>query len=159
MFQIFLLGPFYQLIKTDQVESTAEAVLRQLDEPQDTLRQTVEDLCYDTDINILVIDENGRLLADSYASQKQSPLRMTLAQGGLPAQTILAQLYNEVNLQGQTILMVTHSVKAASHAGRVLFIKDGELFHQIYRGESTENQFYQKISDALTLLTTGGERA
>ena len=55
--------------------------------------------------------------------------------------------------------MVTHSVKAASHAGRVLFIKDGELFHQIYRGESTENQFYQKISDALTLLTTGGERA
>ena len=100
VFQIFLLGPFYQLIKTDQVENTAEAVLRQLDEPQDTLRQTVEDLCYDTDINILVIDENGRLLADSYASQKQSPLRIALAQGGLPAQTILAQLYNEVNLQG-----------------------------------------------------------
>ena len=71
----------------------------------------------------------------------------------------LLELFGELNGAGQTILMVTHSVKAASHAGRVLFIKDGELFHQIYRGESTENQFYQKISDALTLLTTGGERA
>ena len=71
----------------------------------------------------------------------------------------LLRLFGDINAQGQTILMVTHSVKAASHAGRVLFIKDGELFHQIYRGESTENQFYQKISDALTMLTTGGERA
>ena len=71
----------------------------------------------------------------------------------------LLRLFGDINAQGQTILMVTHSVEAASHAGRVLFIKDGELFHQIYRGESTENQFYQKISDALTLLTTGGERA
>ncbi len=71
----------------------------------------------------------------------------------------LLRLFGDINAQGQTILMVTHSVKAASHAGRVLFIKDGELFHQIYRGDSTENQFYQKISDALTLLTTGGERA
>ena len=71
----------------------------------------------------------------------------------------LLRLFGDINAQGQTILMVTHSVKAASHAGRVLFIKDGQLFHQIYRGESTENQFYQKISDALTLLTTGGERA
>ena len=71
----------------------------------------------------------------------------------------LLRLFGDISAQGQTILMVTHSVKAASHAGRVLFIKDGELFHQIYRGESTENQFYQKISDALTLLTTGGERA
>ena len=69
------------------------------------------------------------------------------------------RLLGDITAQGQTILMVTHSVKAASHAGGVLFIKDGELFHQIYRGESTENQFYQKISDALTLLTTGGERA
>ena len=71
----------------------------------------------------------------------------------------LLRLFGDINAQGQTILMVIHSVKAASHAGRVLFIKDGELFHQIHRGESTENQFYQKISDALTLLTTGGERA
>lgn len=54
--------------------------------------------------------------------------------------------------------MVTHSVKAASHAGRVLFIKDGEVFHQIYKGNSSENEFYQKISDTLTLLATGGER-
>ncbi len=71
----------------------------------------------------------------------------------------LLRLFGDINAQGQTVLMVTHSVKAASHAGRVLFIKDGQVFHQIYRGQSTENQFYQKISDALTLLTTGGERA
>ena len=55
--------------------------------------------------------------------------------------------------------MVTHSIKAASVAGRVLFIKDGEVFHQIYRGEDTQSMFYQKISDTLTLLATGGERA
>jgi putative ABC transport system ATP-binding protein len=54
--------------------------------------------------------------------------------------------------------MVTHSVKAASHAGRVLFIKDGEVFHQIYRGDGTNQQLYQKISDTLTMLQAGGER-
>lgn len=54
--------------------------------------------------------------------------------------------------------MVTHSVKAASHAGRVLFIKDGEVFHQLYRGEATDEEFYQKISNTLTLVTTGGDR-
>ena len=70
----------------------------------------------------------------------------------------LLQLFSEINAGGQTILMVTHSVKAASHAGRVLFIKDGEVFHQIYRGENTREQFYQKISDTLTLLQAGGER-
>lgn len=71
----------------------------------------------------------------------------------------LLRLFGEINCSGQTILMVTHSVKAASHAGRVLFIKDGEVFHQIYRGESTNEQLYQKISDSLTLLQAGGERA
>lgn len=70
----------------------------------------------------------------------------------------LLRLFAEINRSGQTILMVTHSVKAASHASRVLFIKDGEVFHQIYRGENTSEQFYQKISDTLTMLTTGGER-
>lgn len=69
----------------------------------------------------------------------------------------LLRLFNTINEDGQTILMVTYSVKAASHAGRVLFIKDGEVYHQIYRGDSTEEQMYQKISDTLTVLTTGGE--
>lgn len=64
----------------------------------------------------------------------------------------LLRLFEGINRQGQTILMVTHSVKAASHAGRVLFIKDGEVFHQIYRGQNTNEQLYQKISDTLTLL-------
>jgi putative ABC transport system ATP-binding protein len=70
----------------------------------------------------------------------------------------LLQLFGTINAQGQTILMVTHSVKAASHAGRVLFIKDGEVFHQIYRGSCTNEQLYQKISDTLTLAATGGEQ-
>ena len=70
----------------------------------------------------------------------------------------LLRLFGEINQTGQTILMVTHSVKAASHASRVLFIKDGEVFHQIYRGEHTNEQLYQMISDTLTILATGGER-
>ena len=70
----------------------------------------------------------------------------------------LLQLFNEINTRGQTILMVTHSVKAASHSSRVLFIKDGEVFHQIYRGNSSESELYQKISDTLTILATGGEK-
>lgn len=70
----------------------------------------------------------------------------------------LLGLFNKINRGGQTILMVTHSVKAASHAGRVLFIKDGEVFHQIYRGNNTDEQLYQKISNTLTIIATGGER-
>ena len=69
----------------------------------------------------------------------------------------LLRLFGEVNEEGQTILMVTHSARAASRAGRVLFIKDGRVFHQIYRGDSTDEQMYQKISNTLTLLATGGE--
>lgn len=69
----------------------------------------------------------------------------------------LLRLFGQINDKGQTILMVTHSVKAASHASRVLFIKDGEVFHQLYRGNSSEQQLYQRISDTLTILATGGE--
>ena len=69
----------------------------------------------------------------------------------------LLSLFEQVNAEGQTILMVTHSTKAASHAKRVLFIRDGEVFHQIYRGLSTTEEMFQKISDTLTLLATGGE--
>lgn len=69
----------------------------------------------------------------------------------------LLRMFGKINAAGQTILMVTHSVKAASVAGRVLFIKDGEVYHQIYRGNDTNEQMYQKISDTLTLLATGGD--
>lgn len=69
----------------------------------------------------------------------------------------LLGLFSKINTYGQTILMVTHSVKAASHANRVLFIKDGEVFHQIYRGNNSNEQMYQMISDTLTMLATGGE--
>jgi putative ABC transport system ATP-binding protein len=70
----------------------------------------------------------------------------------------LLKLFNEINNDGQTILMVTHSVKAASHAKKVFFIKDGEVFHRIYKGDCTNEEMYQKISDTLTLIATGGVR-
>ncbi len=68
----------------------------------------------------------------------------------------LLELFRQINENGQTILLVTHSVKAASYAGRVLFIKDGRVFHQLYRAEQPQQQFYQRIAEALTLLA-GGE--
>ena len=70
----------------------------------------------------------------------------------------LMQLFEEINQEGQTIVMVTHSVKAACAAKRVLFIKDGEVFHQLYRGNLGRDEMYQKISDTLTIIATGGER-
>lgn len=69
----------------------------------------------------------------------------------------LLRLFKEINDEGQTVLMVTHSTKAASNAGRVLFIKDGEVFHQIYRGNMTNGDMYSKISDTLTILAMGGD--
>ncbi len=69
----------------------------------------------------------------------------------------MLKLFGQINDEGQTILMVTHSTKAASHAKRVLFIKDGEVFHQLYRGNMNNEELYAKISDTLTILTTGGE--
>ncbi|MEG1003311.1 ABC transporter ATP-binding protein [Clostridium sp.] len=70
----------------------------------------------------------------------------------------LLKMFSEINEEGQTILMVTHSTKAASHAKRVLFIKDGEVFHQIYKGDMSNEEMYQKISDTLTIIATGGDR-
>ena len=70
----------------------------------------------------------------------------------------LLKLFKNINDDGQTILMVTHSVKAASHAKRVLFIKDGEVFHQLYKGSMLDEELYQKISDTLTLIATVSDR-
>ena len=69
----------------------------------------------------------------------------------------LMNLFTTINQEGQTIVMVTHSVKAASSAKRVLFIKDGKVFHQLYRGNLTNEEMYERISDTLKVLTTGGE--
>ena len=69
----------------------------------------------------------------------------------------LLKLFSEIHRQGQTILMVTHSIKAACHASRVLFIRDGELFHQLYRGSSSNEEFYQQISDTLTMVLKGAK--
>ena len=65
----------------------------------------------------------------------------------------LLDVFQQINQTGQTLLMVTHSLKAASRAGRILFIRDGQVYHQHYRGEMTNEQFYEKISDALTVMT------
>lgn len=70
----------------------------------------------------------------------------------------LLKLFEDINNEGQTIVMVTHSTKAASSAKRVLFIKDGRVFHQLYRGDSSQQEMYQKISDTLTMIATGGVR-
>ena len=70
----------------------------------------------------------------------------------------LLKLFTRINEGGQTIVMVTHSVRAASRAGRVLFIRDGRIFHQLYRGACSDEQQFQRISDTLTMLQTGGER-
>jgi putative ABC transport system ATP-binding protein len=74
------------------------------------------------------------------------------------AASTLLEMFKNINDSGQTILMVTHSVQAASCAKRVLFIKDGQVFHQIYRGDGSDDDMYQKISDTLTILATGGEQ-
>ncbi len=71
----------------------------------------------------------------------------------------LLRIFEQINQDGQTILMVTHSMKAASHAGRILFIKDGEVFHQLYRGNLTNEQFYARISDTLTLIEGNVEKS
>lgn len=68
----------------------------------------------------------------------------------------ILKLFEKINSDGQTVLMVTHSVRAASCAGRVLFIKDGVVFHQLYRGNMTDNEMYQKISDTLTVISKEG---
>ena len=94
-----------------------------------------------------LITDPGLLLADEPTGALDSK-----------ASDELLRLFKKVNEDGQTILMVTHSVKAASCASRVLFIRDGEVFHQIYRGDHSSEQLYQKISDTLTLLAGGGER-
>ena len=84
---------------------------------------------------------------------------LTLPTGALDSKSTdqLLELFSKINGRGQTILMVTHSTKAASKAGRVLFIKDGEVFHQIYKASMTDEEMYTKISDTLTVLATGGE--
>lgn len=69
----------------------------------------------------------------------------------------LLKLFSEINNEGQTILMVTHSIKAASNANRVLFIKDGKVFHQIYKASKTNEEMFEKISNTLTIIATGGE--
>ncbi len=69
----------------------------------------------------------------------------------------IMNVLSEINDLGQTILMVTHSISAASNANRILFIKDGKIYHQLYRGDMDNNQLYSKISDTLTILKKGGQ--
>ena len=97
-------------------------------------------------------------LLDTLSLQDNLLLPLVLAALESRSTDELLELFAQVNREGQTLLMVTHSVKAASHAGRVLFIRDGEVYHQLYRGKASRESFYQKITDTLTVLATGGER-
>lgn len=87
--------------------------------------------------------------------------KLNLPTGALDSRAAagVMDLFESINREGQTVLMVTHSIQAASHASRVLFIKDGEVYHQIYRGMSGQREMLQKISDTLTLITAGREEA
>lgn len=80
--------------------------------------------------------------------------------GSLDSKTTaeILTLFSKINSLGQTIIMVTHSVLAASHASRVLFIKDGKIFNQIYRGNMNNDDMYEKISNTLAILATGGNK-
>ena len=69
----------------------------------------------------------------------------------------LLGIFTEINDFGQTILMVTHSVKAACTAKRVLFIKDGRVFHQLYKANLSDDEMFKRISDTLTIIATGGD--
>ena len=71
----------------------------------------------------------------------------------------LLRLFGTVNGAGQTIVMVAHSVRAASCAGRVLFLRDGAVAQELTRGTDTETAFYRRIADALTASQTGGGAA
>lgn len=67
----------------------------------------------------------------------------------------LLEHFGQINAEGQTILMVTHSIRAASHAKRVLFIKDGNVFHELYKGQTSNDEMFQKISNTLAVLAAG----
>ena len=112
---------------------------------------------------VAIMGESGQKQRAAVARALITEPRLILADeptGALDSRSTdeLLGLFARINAGGQTILMVTHSVKAASKAGRVLFIRDGEVFHQVYRGQMTDEQLYQKISDTLTMLATGGDR-
>jgi len=69
----------------------------------------------------------------------------------------LLDIFKSINRDGQTVLMVTHSVKAASTANRLLFLRDGQIYHQLYREGRTDEELFAAISDVLTAMAKGGE--
>lgn len=71
--------------------------------------------------------------------------------------TELLELFEKLHREGQTIVMVTHSVTAASYASRVLFIRDGQIFHQLYKGDLSRTQFYEEINQTLSVMTSKQE--
>ena len=68
----------------------------------------------------------------------------------------LLEMFRRINENGQTIVMVTHSAIAASRSDRVLFIKDGVVFHELRREEQeTDDSLFARVNEALTMLSTG----
>ena len=67
----------------------------------------------------------------------------------------ILKIFENIEHKGQTILMVTHSAKAAAHASRVLFIRDGEVYHELYRANKKEDEFYEEIQNTITIMERG----
>lgn len=68
---------------------------------------------------------------------------------------IVMETFQTINEDKNTVLLVTHSIKSASYASRVLFIKDGIIFHELFREDSLNIDFAEKISSSLTLINRG----
>lgn len=150
VFQIALLGPFYRAIKTSEVKSTAEAVIKRLDQPDEELGAAVEELCYNTGVSILVSDELGRVHANCFSSQKRSPLRASLENGGATLSLQLAAVFNQVNLEGGSYMETFNSE---------FFTRDGSpletiLYARIVRTGGGENRMVMLESEITPVDST-----
>ncbi len=133
------------------------------------MRDRLSPLAYDLGIETLLKKYPLRGLRRTEAARRRRPRahhppadlagRRADRRARLPSTDELLKLFGEINASGQTIVMVTHSVRAASCASRVLFLRDGEVSLELKRGKDTDSQFYQRITDALTQQQTGGECA
>ena len=155
--------PDYQLF----TDSVYQELLLALSDQKDKDEKRIDDIL--DELNLTIYKERHPMSLSGGQKQRTAAARAMITEpkllladeptGALDSRSSdeLLALFAEINRRGQTILMVTHSAKAASRAKRVLFIKDGAVFHQLYRGNCSDDEFYRRITDALTLLSSSGE--
>lgn len=151
-FQIALLGPFYKVIKTAEVKQAAEIVIKKLDLPQEELEETMQDLCYNSEVNITVSDEMGTLYGYCFVSQKGSLLRNIVEKGGTTLNTRLAfsQLFNQVNLEGGAH-METYPLNVFTQDGSQM---ETVLYAKVVRTGSGDNRMVLLESDITPVDST-----